>query len=310
MPNIPSDLSTSAKEFCNANMSKAYPLAYTTGGESGTLPSSFLVDAMLLVDGIHESTVSAYISKVEVTLSGVYLSLIVVGNSSYVFDRLVFIPTSTELFAKLTFLGSSGSVSVYGSVRVGDISSILSWPPETALTQTNGTLDETVLENVTGLFVSGLEVGGEVLTGQVTLIAGDGIELSVNGNTVTITNARYTLTGSTITNDSELLAQALSMYGNPVRTINGIRPNSTGDISIVVPATDSDNFHFIKAESTGEDGTVVLSIAKDPCADNDTVENLMENVSQLNIRCSRIDEGIKALDNALNNISVQVTRLG
>ena len=300
------------KEFYNANASKAYPLDQSTGGVPGTLPCGLLVDAYLLVDGEDAEEYEAYISSIEVSSTGFTLSLSVsTGNRTYSFERVLYCAFINPRNTEISFIAADGDISVAGAFTIGDPTLIRDWPPETELTEAQTLLSPLVIKNVNGLFITSLIVGDTVVTGgPVELVAGDGIELSVTGSTITISNTRYSLNGGTVSTSAELVSEAVAIYGEPVRSINGVAPDDNGNISIVVPVTEtSDRYYIQPSNEASGTGSITIAINRDPCVENDTVDALMQNISELNTRASRLDDGIKALDNGINAITIQLTRL-
>lgn len=309
-------------EFLNANASKAYPLDQSTGGAVGTVPGGLFTDAYLLVDGIADiySTVF-YISQLEVTATGFLLSLACeYDNNIYNFNRVLYCAFNNDSNSDIRFFSSDQGVSVSGAFTVGNPLLVKDYPPSTIYDAANGRLSPLIIKDVNGLFVTGIVLGGETLTGDVVLNAGDGIEFLVTGNTnsagnitggtITVTNTRYLLNGGTIHTDSELVSEAIELFGNPVRTVCGVAPDTEGNIAIAVPTTEDTSKYYIKVDqSNATAGTLQLAINRNPCLENTVVENLMTNLEQLNIRASRLDDGVKALDNAINAISIQLTRL-
>lgn len=299
-------------EFYNANASKAYPLSQSTGGEPGTLPCGLLVDAYLLVDCVDNvDSGTFYISKIEVTSTGFMLSISYEDENSNIvdFDRVGYCAFSNSTNCEISFSGYAEDITIAGKFVVGDPLLVKNYPPVTEFTKTNGALSPLVVKSVNGLFITAIKIGDTLLTGDVTIEAGQGIEFEITGNTVTVTNTKYSLSGGTIYSDAELVQAALSVYGLPIRSINGVCPDSNGNINIVVPtAEDSSNYYVSVTSSDQQSGALVISIAKNPCIAEDTVATLMDNIEQLNFRASRLDAGITALDNQLNNISIQLQR--
>lgn len=73
--------------------------------------------------------------------------------------------------------------------------------------------------------IQNIQVGNEKLTGQVILQAGEGINIDVVDNTISISLDHQYL--------SQLLQSAITdLYGIPVKTINGVLPDQNGNISI------------------------------------------------------------------------------
>ena len=311
-------------EWLNANLSRAYPFDTSTGGASKALPSQFLVNGCVLYDCAaisDEAVVSrAYISTVSCSDTGVTLSLtceLSTGNKVN-FDSLLFISYGADRNSTIKFLAESSGMSLSGSFTVGDATTMKSRPILSELSIAEGLLDPGVVHDISGLYVSAIKVGGTYLSGEVELVAGEGIEFETeqtsSGGKLIISNTRYQLPQENlvIRSDADLLAEALEIYGEPIRSINSsIFPDESGNISIVTPSETSEGTEGtedIVVGTVGE-GTITLMLKKDPCVEDGTIEKLSEQIQSLNERCSILNAAQINLDNAVNGVATQLTRL-
>jgi hypothetical protein len=302
-----------------------------------------LVDACLLYDcdGIGEGVVIdyAWVHSITVTEVGSVLgvSCKASNNTVYIFDELLFISFGSERNATIKFISETSGLSISGSVIVGDPTAVKGLPNYRDMDEDCGLFSPAVLHDISGLYVTAIKIGDSYLSGEVELVAGDGIEFAIESTStsshkLTISNTRYTLDAdNTKITDDELLEAAIEDFGKPILTINGIAPDAKGNISIVSPepgstvftapasggSTEPESGVCTKVEA-GDDfiivgnvgaGTITLELKKDPCVEDDTIDELTANVSELNARCARINSSQLTLDNAVNNIATQLTRL-
>ena len=323
-------------EWLNSNLSRAYPLDDTTGGSENTLPSQLLTGATI-VHNCAEIT-DLYISSIEVTDVGWAISLaftarLNTGSSpaNYTVSRIISVPFNSAMGAEVRFTryaDETSAVVLAGSFTIGVATAVSGLP-----FVTNFALEDTKLSDLTivslyniGVIDPGtggsnspitegntvLKVGDVYLSGEVELIAGEGIEFIVDRNTLEIINTKYSIPEENleIVNDQSLLQQLLEVYGRPVVSINGVKPNEeTGDISIAYPKSAEDSVGFAVNVEDATTGRISITLTPDPCVDAAAIDRIIQNLSQLNIRAGLLDTGIKTVDTAINNVATQLTRL-
>ena len=305
-------------EWLNANMSKAYPFDDTVGGSPEALPSDLLVDGLIISES--PNIASAFVSNVFVGDTGWGLGITVTYRESatetveVIFNKLIYVPFNAQQFTAVDFDNTVDGYHISGSFTIGNADSIANWPADSSLTSESGELSPAIIHALSGDFIRGIQVGDVTLTGEIELVAGDGIELVVDQdtNSIKIVNTKYQLNDSTdlkITGDKELLAAITSQYGTPIRTICGVLPDDGGNIDIKVP-TDLDGSTFVSVERVNSDaGTIVLGLDPNPKLYMSDIEVVVDNLAALNDRASILDAGIKSLDSAINRLATQMTRL-
>lgn len=302
-----------SKEWLNANQAKAYPLKSETGGVAGTLPCDLLTAATILVED--PAIRQIWISGIMVTDLSWSLSLKVAtqNNTTINFPDIVTVSRNSEQYSVAKFTAANGGVCLCGSFTVGNPDAVSKLPSGmSVLSLEQGELDPSTISDISGLVLMGIRVGDTLLTGEIELVAEDGIELVFDETTnkLTIVNTKYSIPSENleITSDTELLDQIQSTYGKVITTINGVEPDAAGDIKLVLPTTEADDRIYIAAEPLS-DGALTLSITKDPYVSIKSIETLAQNLEQLSIRAAKIDSSIKEADAAINSISTQMTRL-
>ena len=152
-----------------------------------------------------------------------------------------------------------------------------------------------------------LKIGSRLFTGAVKLREGANISMAVTteGADTVITISASLLAGSTtqINNDADLLAALLADYGRPIVSINGIYP----DINR--------NFAVLGADCTeiedGDHNIVVHNPCASPCCEeNANVQQLMESITNLNLRYAQLKAYFDAQSTAVNTLQNKMLVLG
>lgn len=302
-----------ATEWLNGNQHRAYPLDDSTAGNG--LPTAFLIDALFFNSSTIDS-LSLYISSIVQAGDNILVSMAGdVEGVSTDFGVVATVPFSTTMGAHVGIDKRGNNYHLSGVLVIGDTSCISSITPLLELTWDEGRLFPGCVRTKEESLL-GIEVDGVVYSGIVTLVAGDGISFEVRdtdeGTEITVHNTNYAVPeekNGIIVDDATLLRKAIELYGNPITTVCGVPPDADGNISFVVQ---NQNEQFVAA-SYVSDGAISLTIANDQvvtqCTDtSEQVTSLVESISNLNARSGEIHEGVQALDNAVSNLSLQVSR--
>lgn len=308
-------------EWLNANTFRAYPLADSTGGVPGTLPSQLLVDMLLLYEGAEIASASvSRISKTLIEYSGspaqytptaafrcsLSLRIIKTDGAVETIDDFVSFDSNTEFGTEIPFVHPLSGLIIKGTVTVGYVSSLVSLPVETEISETGGELHPGVVHQIS--LSSGVEsING--LTGDITIQAGDGIVIEVVGNVINISSSGYNIEhDNSILSDKELLDALQERFGIPITTINGVEPVNGNMTFGVRTATDGcSNVEVITAQAA--DGAIYLEMQKDPCIDDANIQKIVENLSNLNARCADVEAGVRLADTGINALAAQLARL-
>ena len=144
-----------------------------------------------------------------------------------------------------------------------------------------------------GDHVTGLVVNGERLTGDITIKAGESVQLNVDTSTNTITVGFNVSQAEGIQNQQQLVTAVSSSYGEPVVSINNVKPDSSGNFTLSSPdgslsMTELDN------------GLAIQSTVGEECCDKDALTGLLENVQTLNEKVGREDAFLQAVEQVVN----------
>ena len=310
-------------EWLNANYHKAYPFDESTAAVPGSFPSTFLLDMQLLTGGPVDPD-HTYISRVENDGSAISLYISTINNDVITeLGLLAKIPFNTvpETDIPVMLKNADAGVLLDGYITIGiaDISS--SFPNAvTDVSEDNGKLYSGVVVPVTN-WTSGMIVDGQLIAGDVNLIAGDGIQFRVT--TMTVDGVEQPVVyidcvdsvGSTegsINSDKELADYIYGTYGMPIYSINGVYPDASGNIQIKVTeaAAEEDVTPSITITPAGTGCLVINDARTKPCCTLDDQQLVIDNIAAVNDRAARIEATITAVETNLNGMSAQLALIG
>lgn len=135
------------------------------------------------------------------------------------------------------------------------------------------------------------------MSGDIYLEAGDGIDIRVNGNTVIISTATADAEESVQYSSVEEVVNAIKKeLGNPIYTINGVRPDDTGNFTL-------EGGDCVQVTSTGESGLVLSNTCSKPCCSDATT------TSELAVSMETMDAAIDRLNNYYQALTASVSAL-
>lgn len=225
--------------WLNANEQRNYPLSDdascvdVTG--AFTLPTSFLVALYVPVHaGLAVDPVHFYVSRVTVlgTGYGVAISYDDGTASPPVAASAVIARSGLAEFAAFDLPGVGDFADTLGKLVIGSTVDVDLQPPgEYFFTPAGGLLDtdaiRPIIRGVSSISVVNGQDASPALRGDIRLVAGDNIALSVVGGAIRVDAV-----------DGSQLAAACECTGDapippPIRTINGIPPDAAGDFKLV-----------------------------------------------------------------------------
>jgi hypothetical protein len=297
--------------WLNANSQRNYPLHDNASGQdvtgSFTLPNDLLVDMVFPVHMINlDDTLldlnNFCLRSIAVFAEGVTLTFAVYdGASTYTEFATRTILESAHTRNKSYYiegLGDEGDpfFDSVGRVTIGTFTGMRNFGGFYTFDIDGGRLLPTVirpaLQTLSGIrFANADGDTSDLLQGDVTIVAGDNLRFDVSGTTVTI-NA---------TAESDFLDSCecdTAPEGDPIRTINGIGPDSTGNFQMeaVDCITISPITHGIRFADT----------CAEPCcgceelnALRDSLENLATQLNGLESYSNRVHGFIQQLQNTL-----------
>lgn len=301
------------REWLDENYHRAYPLDPSTASVPGTLPPTILLDMTLQVGGPIDPDQTWISSIIMDGVSAQFgLSTKVDGatvNLGTICTVALDTPPGTEVAVQV-HLPASGHI-INGYIVVGTLTAMLdTLSVATSLTLEQGKIAPGCILEVTD-WLAGLVVNNELFGGVVNIQAGAGITFEtkvetvdgVQTPTVTISCSDFEMTdaNSQITSDAELADYIYDTYGRPIRTINGIPPDSSGNMEFVVENGDDIG---LSVEPVGTSGALIIKdVNGKPCCTQDDLQVIVDNIGKLNERASRIERAQQGLDTNLNTIN-------
>jgi hypothetical protein len=302
------------QEFCDAQMTRAFPLTDDSYGQDLTgafhIPESLMTDIFLCAPNLASiDTAKFYVRNI--TLRRYFLD-ITIGYEDVTRPLGVFrgIRTDAPLHTKYDFTPSELQTGdewtplffMTGQIVIGSASDALnmlgSWTFEPVQAHITPTRVSKGLINV-----QYLSVDNRLLTGNVRLKAGANVTLSVvtqviGGQTVHIVEIGAALNPEDtlqLTSDADVYNRLISDFGVPIRTINGLYPDANRNFTVL--GADC------TAISSNTHGIVVSNPCASPCCDEDSsVETLMQSISSLNLRYAQLKAYFDAQASSINNI--------
>lgn len=296
-------------EFINGNLNKHYPLddeATLRSVDGVLLPDSFLADLRLIVQDV-TSTVNVtafYISSIRVYGDSISVSIgYGTGGSAKTVARVSGISTSlraADSIESRTYQIESMDDSVlFGSLIVGTSQDIINYPGNHTFTAAAGLLNPITVYKPTNTFTS-LVVDGVRLTGDVVLEAGDNVDFDVDPVTNTVRISYGNPDTLAFSNSTDLYNHVISVYGQPVTTINNVPPDSNGNITIA-NGNDCTN-----VRASGDGTITITNICSDPCADKEALSALYTMIGTLNLNYSQLQQLYTSI---ASNTSMMIARL-
>lgn len=244
-------------DWINTRAAQSFPLAQEASGidkNGNKLPDSFLLDLQLLLPSKYNEDLSGafYISSIQdrssnftiiisyhpqnapadgsqdiqcAICSGIRKDLTI---TSSITDRTyAIIPLQVDQ----TFLQANPWLNkITGNLCAGNTSTYvggsLFFLPSTA------TIHSSCIKFMRGDHLQGIKIGDKLLTGVVQFIAGQDIVFTVEGNSVKVSIDRNALEQRWSGIVSSYFADNYAQTAAPIKTINGISPDSEGNITI------------------------------------------------------------------------------
>jgi hypothetical protein len=152
-----------------------------------------------------------------------------------------------------------------------------------------------------------LKINDRLFTGAVKLREGANVRLEVTteGSETVITVSASLRAGSAlqIDNDADMLAALIADYGRPIVTINGMYPDVNRSFQVLgADCTEIQN---------GDHNVVISNPCATPCCDHDAaVQQLLESITNLNLRYAQLKAYFDAQGQAVNVIQNKLLVLG
>jgi hypothetical protein len=227
--------------WLNQNSLRAYPLSEEStrrdSSDSYTLPDNFLVDMVLPINAaLNYDPSSFYVSKVTVFGIGVTIEVSYwTGSAAALVGRVTVDLDTFEHNSTYQLDGQEDFDGVVGKIVVGTLDTLLQQAGAFEFELAGGRIESSVIvpdiRGVTGIRVIDGEDLGELIQGDIAFEPGDNMRITVSdfdGTTV--------LTFSAIDGEgtiADCVCEGQEDLGDPIRTINGVLPDSLGNINLL-----------------------------------------------------------------------------
>lgn len=302
------------EEFVDSNMDKRYPLVDTPYIYSGVatyfhIPESFLADIKVCIgisDNVGEPELklrnNTYISNIKVYPDYIYVAISsTIGSTTKVIAESDPIPvdltSGRSVEDRTIHIHPTSDVPVNGTIVIGTCADIAKTPGSWDIPKTDGLIFPANII-VMPDSLNCIQVGDTKLSGDITIVAGDNVNISCDKATNTITiNAAYP--EDAMVSMEDLLNSLESRFGRPITTINGIEPTG-GNIDIV--STDC-----ITLEASPTNSTITLyNPCGNTCASEDFMTDTYTRISDLNRGLSVLTSFYRSVSNTLAQMGVRV----
>lgn len=301
------------KTLREQNSGRNYPLDPI----NSVVPFPVLIDAEIIVpytmvsdDG--QANYTIFMRSLVITTSDISIIIAAKNNAN---GSTVDVASAFSTYEQLKELSNSsvglplspldnteGLAGISGSLYLGDPDTIMAnggmWD---ALTPETGKFDLQCIHPYRECF-TGFIVNGQRLTGDIIIQAGDGIDIDVEGNTITISTGA-SIENQLINNRTELIEAIIDMYGQPILTINGLPPDRDGNFTF--EAVDGSC-----VQVTGKDyGITISNPCATTCCDSSFLDDVIDNINNLNSKASRLTEYLTSVSSNLNSLANELAML-
>jgi hypothetical protein len=298
-------------EFLDSNCHRSYPFT-----NINDIPTDFLVDAKFMVTGNVEKT-ALYISNISVTDTNITINLAVkidgvMREVGTILSTDIVHTRNKEYSCKL--VNNDLALIIEGFITIGTVDTIerRSYNFKNDIESYN--IFSGCVIPVTE-WCTGINIDGTIYTGIVNLMAGEGISFETttyNGvSYITIKAEGFERPSGLqleINSEDELFDKLNNLRGNPICSINGVLADDTGNINIGV---DEDSKQYLEVKKSESENSIMLSdIHTSICTVlPEDIATLHENIQSLNERASVLDKMQYSLENQVNSISLELTKI-
>jgi len=317
------------QEFLDQMLFRVYPCTDASGCHDSTnsfqLPTSLISDIYLCAPNIPQvDKTKFYISRVLIRRYFIDIS-IGYDDPSVTADIGTFknINTLAEIQSTYDFVPAqiqSGDAftplyHMTGQIIIGDPTDSVKYLGSWAFDQSDDEHSTKIVSSRVSkglLNVQYISVNDRLFTGNVRLREGSNIRLTVDtrevdGVTETVITVGASLNAGSVlqlANDADVLNALVATYGRPIRTINGLLPDTER------------NFTLLPADCTtidpgGPHSLVISNPCAAPCCDQDqNLANILDSIANLNLRYSQLKSFYDAAATAITGQQNKLLVLG
>jgi len=273
-------------EWLNSNSLRNFPLADGVSGEdvsgSFVLPQEFLVDLIIPVSyaasvdpgkfHLYEVGVFGDGITIKFGYGGVFSGGSWTTAAEVVCKANISALTHVENTSYLLF-GEGDFSDAIGKVTIGELEQIQRFAGLFQFDTSRGRLLPTVIKpDIRGITSVTVRNGSDVsdpIYGDVELVAGTNMQISVSGQQITF----HAISGLNLNEDCGCVEGADRQLPEPIRTINGVTPNAIGNINL-------NGLRCIEITS-GINQLNLADVCSDPCCTSKELERILDDQSVL-----------------------------
>jgi len=298
--------------WLNRNAGRAYPLSEEASRkdstDSYTLPDDFLVDMVLPINATLDYDPSAfYMSKLSVFGIGVTIEFSYWTGTEAALVGRVTVDVSSFVENKTYYLNGQGDFEgVVGKIVVGTLDTVFDRVGVFAFDLAGGRIESSVvvpdIRGITGMRVlDGSDIGA-LYQGDIAFEPGANTRFTVydfGGVTVLQVSA---ISGEGTIADCE--CQGSVDLSSPVRTLNGVPPDSLGNINLI-------GDDCIKVTPKATDNQVGLTDdCSKPCCGCPELETLVEDQKRVRDQVQTLTNLASRLEGSISVLNTVVTAMG
>lgn len=299
------------EEFVDSNMDKRYPLIDTPTDAINPgdfhIPESFIADMKVCVgcqdnpgDASNRIMNNTYISNIRVYPDYIYVYISsTIGDYSGIIAESDPIPvtlnTGDSITDRTIHIRPTSDIPVNGTLVIGTCADISKYPGSWDISKGNGLIFPANIIIMPDT-LNYIKVGDDIVSGDITLEAGDNVDIEYIKDTNTI-RISVLSPDTAIAALEDLVAAVTDKYGAPICAINDVRPI---DGNIVIAPSDC-----LTVETLGNTITFY-----NPCGNTCSSEEFMRDtytrISDLNKNMSVLTSFYASVSNTLAQMGVRV----
>ena len=306
-------------EWLDENQHRVFPLADDMTGQDitggYTMPTSFMVDIFLCVPPgyntsrffVHTIIARRYSADVGIAYYDGSNSVPVGYFRNIPFDQ----PVNSSYIFEADAQASTGSLSLElttGVLVVGSMEELLQEPGHwTFDINTAALLPTRVTTGLAG--ITSITLDNDIFTGNIALKEGPGITITPSYDS---SNAQTIITVAAdlgaledipipLTSDAAIIANLTKMYGQPLTSINGIKPDKNGNFTL--KAVDCTRINRII------NGLSIENPCSMPCCEKEVLDDVYDSIAQINQRYARLEGYYQSISRNVNELQARMIAL-
>ncbi len=295
---MPIDTSIIGVEWLNGNALRKFPIADDASCLDTTntfkIPEDFIVDLILPVstaatfdpDGFFISQIAVFGQGVVIVISYQSPSGKPFSSGVYEVGRVAISSNAHNLNDSYFLQGTGNFTDTIGKITVGTLDTIISqagvYNFDISGTKLVATTIRPDIRAVSSFKIMNGTDASDPIYGDIMLVAGQNIKLEVSGSDITI-NA---IDGANLNVNCDCQTVYDTALSPCIRTVNGVKPNSNGNITISTSTCLSvnpvnTNTSNSSSGSSTQGGITITDLCSTPCCTSEQINTLLKDQTQL-----------------------------